>query len=133
MTETAPPGWFQRTVLTNWPAKLTALVLATVLWAAVEMRMSRETPGVTERVFTGIPVLLPTRLADLAPEPGRVVITVRGPIDRVRQLTADSLQATLPDRAVATGQYLPVMVRAPLGIETSVLPDSVRLIAPPRG
>lgn len=110
-------------LLRNWALKLTALVLALVVWALLAGR---------ERAFAERTMKVPIEVAGIssslevqAIRPEQVQLTIRGPALQLSELNADSLKVRVDLSAISEGQRLNIFVedylRLPQGFTMTTL------------
>ncbi len=86
------------------------------------VQVSANVVPVSERFLQGVAVNVPSNWDS---NPSAVTVMVRGPANRVVRLTRDSVQVSArPDEANPEAR-VPLVVRAPRGIEATALTDSV--------
>ncbi len=89
---------------------------------------------VKEREFVGIPVaVLPDGITRRpVVDPGRVTVTIRGPISIVDTLASDDINVAVSAAGDGRGEYLKPQVELPQNVKlVRISPDSVRVIFSP--
>jgi len=89
---------------------------------------------IKEREFVGIPVAVIPDGITRRPvvDPGRVTVTVRGPVSLVDTLAADDINVAVSVAGDGRGEYLKPQVQLPQNVSViRVSPDSVRVIVSP--
>ncbi|MGN6391876.1 MAG: CdaR family protein [Gemmatimonadales bacterium] len=93
-----------------------------------EVTIRVDVEAVSERALHGVPVRLPSDLAAAArPDPATVEVRVRGAASRLNALGRDSVPVVV-DWSGQPPARVPLRVLAPLGVEATVVPDSITLV-----
>ncbi len=95
-------------------------------WVAVDK--------IREREFAGVPVaVLPDGIIRRpVVDPGRVTVTVRGPVSIIDTLSSDGINVAVQAAGDGKGEYLKPQVQLPQNVSLiRVSPDSVRVIVSP--
>lgn len=114
-------GAFERTVAID------TMPLGIVRLAPKQVTVSGQMGTLSERSFAGIPVESGAgAITSFIVTPPRVAVIVRGPSERVRALTRDSLRVVAQISSPAGG-VARITVVAPRGLSVRAVPDSVTL------
>lgn len=86
-----------------------------------------EVEAVSERVLTEVPVRVSGPASGWVGDPPTVMVTLRGPLSRLAQLSRDSVVALVWADRLRLGKKAAVEVVAPAGIKGTAIPDSVEV------
>jgi YbbR domain-containing protein len=114
-------------LVNNWPLKITSLLLATMLWAAVTNRAASEIGLEVPLEYRNIPLQLEIT-GDMT---NTVQVRLRGSSNVIKDITAKDVATTIDLSNMKTGEKIvalsPQNVQAPFGTEViRVNPSSIR-------
>ncbi len=97
-------------------------------WLTLALRDSAREPAaeIVERVIMGVPVSVPDGRSGgrWSSDPPAVIVTVRGPRQRVTRLTRDSVRVAAPASHGDEPGTVRLTVSPPSGVEATVTPDT---------
>src|SRR5258706_4751156 len=127
-------------ILDHFWLKLFSLVLATLIWLAVQANLTngalptKKASGTDTRTFLHQPIMLLTQAAEhpaVSVTPDEVAVTVRGPFALIRELAASDIHVfiRLTERRRFSGD-LPIHVHVPVGASITQITPPTAAVKP---